>query len=107
MKHFFDTENGRGIVIVGKKRKASTVQYAESLVSLLEFLRILQDELGMEASSYQKSAHLLCLRLVQHVCTDGSSPGDMKLKKINLNNINWGNGPALMALCMYRRSECI
>ena len=106
-EHFFDKKNGNGIVIVGKKRKASTVQYAESLVSLLEFLRVFQGEVVKEASSYQKLAHLLCLRLVQHVCTDGSSPGDMKLKKINLNNINWGNGPALMALCMYRRSECI
>lgn len=103
--NFFDENTGSGITVIGKKRKASTVQYSESLVALIEFLRVMKVEENWK--KYGKLVRLLCDKVLQHVCNDGSAPGDMKIKKININNINWGNGVALFALCTYWKSEIL
>lgn len=95
VSHFFSTD-GSGITIIGKSRKASSVQYGESLVALIDYIRFIDN-----TYEYRQLINKIANILITLVDTDGSAPGDSKIKPININNINWGNGPVLYALTHY------
>ncbi len=97
---FFD-QNGNGIILVGKKRKASTMQYSEALIALGEYLRVIASKVEYEL--YISILYGIVNNLVNLINDDGSAPGDIKIYPININNINWGNGAALYALCYFEK----
>lgn len=99
LENFFDRE-GNGKVIIGKIRKASTVQYAEALIAIGEYIRVMMDD---EIKPQCKELIVkIASKITNLIKKDGSAPGDIKITPINLNNINWGNGAALYALCYYQ-----
>ena len=101
LDNFFD-ENGKGICIIGMKRRASTVQYSEALIAIGEYIRVFEEKNGKIVVKAKKLIDKVAVNIIKLVKNDGSAPGDYKIWYINLDNINWGNGPALYALTYYR-----
>lgn len=104
INNFFNLNTGEGITIIGKRRKASSVQYAEALIALCEFIKCNElDNKSLKKECFEL-ARLIARRLVKLVRQDGSAPGDIKIVPININCINWGNGPVLWALIHYKKT---
>lgn len=89
---FFD-QNGYGILLIGRKIKASSVQYSEAVIAIIDYLLYVDYN-----EEYDKLLHNIIRILVSIVKSDGSAPGGGVIRPININNINWGNGPVLYAL---------
>lgn len=99
VRNFFDLK-GNGIVVLGRRRKASTMQYSEATIAIGEYLRVFNND---NPNGYISVLNKIIEKVVSLVNRDGSAPGDYKVKKINIDNINWGNGAALYSLCYYLR----
>lgn len=100
---FFNENSGKAICIIGKKRKASTVQYSEALIAMGEYIRVFgEQDSCVTVKRVQRLIDKVALNIVKLVEKDGSAPGDYKIGYVNLDNINWGNGPALYALTYYK-----
>ncbi len=92
----FFKPDGTGITIIGFKRKASSVQYSEAVIAIIDYLLYVEYN-----EEYAKLLNNIMRVLASLVKSDGSAPGDSKIRPININNINWGNGPVLYALSHY------
>lgn len=92
----FFNPHGYGITVIGLKRKASSVQYSEAVIAIIDYLLYIEYN-----EEYAKLLNNIMRVLVSLVKNDGSAPGDSKIGFININNINWGNGPVLYALAHY------
>lgn len=101
---FFDIKTGKGITILGKKRKASSMQYSEALVAMCEFVNCAKFEQGELKEKCKRLIPQVVKQLLKLVEKDGSAPGDCKIVPINLDSINWGNGAVLWALVHYKYS---
>ena len=100
--YFFNSKNGKGITEIGKKRKASTVQYSEALSS---FSSAIGSRWLISSEKYHKYidlSRLIAKQLLQLIRPDGSAPGDRIVNPVNINSINWGNGAALWALTRFK-----
>lgn len=104
INNFFDKETGEGITIIGKHRKASSVQYSEALVALCEFVKSREIDDNMLKKECFELAKLIEKNLIKLVKVNGSVPGDSKIVPININCINWGNGAVLWALVKYKNT---
>lgn len=99
---FFDSKTGCGITVVGKRRKASSMQYAEALVAMCEYVKCAKIGENEVKGRCRRLMPLVVNRLTKLVKKDGSAPGDSLLYPVNVDSINWGNGAVLWALINYR-----
>lgn len=101
INNFFD-QNGRGIVVIGMKRPACSVQYSEAVFSFCKYMQ----------STHCKNIELkrqvsdLLPKIIQRLCDlvnkDGTVPSGIYFGKYyNLQSIRWGSGPVLQAIITY------
>lgn len=99
---FFNSRSGKGITEIGKKRKASTVQYSEALNAFTSAIGSRWLISGDNYHKYMDISRLIATQLLQLIRLDGSAPGDSIVIPVNINSINWGNGAALWALTRFK-----
>lgn len=104
IKNFFNNRTGQGITIIGQHRKASSVQYSEALVALCEFIKCQEIDNSELKKECFDLAFLIEKKIEKLIKPNGSAPGDSKIIPININCINWGNGPVLWALIRYKNT---
>lgn len=102
VENFFDSRTGKGIEIIGYRRSACAVQYAEAIFALCEYL---MNESFHASNNYKKVKELLPKIVVQMLrqvnMKDGSVVSENIIRPININSIRWGNGPVLQAIATY------
>ena len=99
---FYNLSTGKGIEVLGLSRPACSVQYAETIFALCEYLSCPD---FYSSNTYLKAKNLLPLlvdRMIELVnLEDGSAPSEKIIRWSNINSIRWGNGPILQAIATY------
>ena len=98
--HFFDKKTGKAKTLIGYKRIAGPVQYAEAIFAFYNYLlsdgdKRIREEILMLFPKVIK-------QITRLVKKDGTVPSERILKWKNINSIRWGNGPVLQALACYK-----
>ncbi|WP_300383569.1 hypothetical protein, partial [Clostridium sp.] len=99
---FFNLKSGKAKTLIGYRRPAGPVQYAEAILAFCEYITTEK----FDGTDLKLKIRLLLPKAVNQLISlinfkNGSVPSDKVICWMNIDSIRWGNGPALQAIMSY------